>query len=364
MPAPLNWIDDLRRVCAEQSCVLVTLMIVSGSAPRESGSRMIVTKREILGSVGGGNLEFKAVAKARALLGRHGGGRQECELYGLGPALNQCCGGAVALHFEVVEQGRHAWLEQLGRHAGAHEPAVLVSAVDASDPVRLVVGSGPAAASELPVDVHEAARRVLRNISSTPAGEFTEIKSAGATWWIEPIRETSRPLLLFGAGHVGQAAARALAPLPFAVRWIDSRDDVFPESLPANIRAVRVDDPAAEVSRAPVGSIFVVMTHSHQLDEDICLEVLRRSDFSWLGLIGSATKRRRFVHRLEQRGVGPGALDRLVCPIGLAGIHGKQPATIALSLAAQLMTPGFASGHPEGNRDENQETTDQGFAEG
>jgi xanthine dehydrogenase accessory factor len=87
------------------------------------------------------------------------------------------------------------------------------------------------------------------------------------------------------------------------------------------------------------------MTHSHQLDEDICLQVLRRGDFSWLGLIGSATKRRRFVHRLEQRGAEPAALERLVCPIGLAGIRGKQPATIALSLAAQLMTSGFAGGH-------------------
>jgi len=349
MPAPVNWIDDLRRVCAGQPCVLVTLMIVSGSAPRESGSRMIVTEREILGSIGGGNLEFEAMEKARALLARHDGARQECKLYGLGPALNQCCGGAVALHFEMVGQGSHGWLEQLGERTGSDEPAVLVSAVDAAEPLRSVVGPEPGSGpvSEVPADVLDTARRMARNIASTAAGEFTGMKSAGTTWWIEPIRETSRPLLLFGAGHVGQAVARALAPLPFAVRWIDSRDDVFPESLPANIRAMRVDDPAAEVSRAPVGGIFVVMTHSHQLDEDICLEVLQRGDFSWLGLIGSATKRRRFVNRLEQRGVEPAALDRLVCPIGLAGIHGKQPATIALSLAAQLMTPGFAGGHPE-----------------
>ena len=327
--------------------MLVTLMIVSGSAPRESGSRMIVTEREIRGSIGGGNLEFEAIEKARALLARLDRASQECKLYGLGPALNQCCGGAVALHFEVVGQGSHDWLEQLGERTGAGEPAVLVSAVDAAEPLRSVVRPGPGPVSGVPADVLDTARSIARNIASTSSGEFTEMKSAGTTWWIEPIRETSRPLLLFGAGHVGQAVARALAPLPFAVRWVDSRDDVFPESLPANIRAVRVDDPPAEVSRAPVGSIFVVMTHSHQLDEDICLEVLRRGDFSWLGLIGSATKRRRFVHRLEQRGVEPVALDRLVCPIGLAGIHGKQPATIALSLAAQLMTPGFASGHTE-----------------
>ena len=89
------------------------------------------------------------------------------------------------------------------------------------------------------------------------------------------------------------------------------------------------------------------MTHSHALDEDICLEVLRRGDFAFLGLIGSATKRRCFVHRLQQRGADEAALERLVCPVGLAGIRGKQPATIALSLAAQLMTPGFGGGGSE-----------------
>ena len=97
------------------------------------------------------------------------------------------------------------------------------------------------------------------------------------------------------------------------------------------------DDPPAEVATAEAGSIFVVMTHSHQLDEEICLQILQRDDFAWLGLIGSETKRRRFVLRLGQRGIEPAHLERLVCSIGLCGIGGKEPATIALSLAAQLM---------------------------
>jgi len=91
------------------------------------------------------------------------------------------------------------------------------------------------------------------------------------------------------------------------------------------------------VEKAGAGCIFVVMSHSHTLDEEICHAILQRDDFRFLGLIGSATKRKRFVHRLRQRGIAKDQLERLVCPIGLAGIHGKQPATIALSLAAQLM---------------------------
>ena len=100
---------------------------------------------------------------------------------------------------------------------------------------------------------------------------------------------------------------------------------------------MQTHQPAAAVQAAPNGTVFVVMTHSHQLDEDICFEVLQRGDFAWLGLIGSATKRRRFEHRLQKRGIETSGVAQLVCPIGLDGIRGKQPATIALSLVAQLM---------------------------
>ena len=131
--------------------------------------------------------------------------------------------------------------------------------------------------------------------------------------------------------------ARMLEDLPFSVTWVDSRPGVFPPRPGPNITPVESEDALAEVGKAPPGGIFVVMTHSHQLDEDICFDVLSRGDFAWLGLIGSVTKRRRFVQRLAQRGIGESELSRLVCPIGLAGIRGKQPATIALSLVAQLM---------------------------
>ena len=78
------------------------------------------------------------------------------------------------------------------------------------------------------------------------------------------------------------------------------------------------------------------MTHDHALDEAICLAILSRGDFGFLGLIGSATKRARFVRRLRQAGVAPEHLDRLVCPIGITEISGKTPDMVALSVAAQL----------------------------
>ncbi len=159
----------------------------------------------------------------------------------------------------------------------------------------------------------------------------------GREYLLEHIGRERIPLALFGAGHVGSAVARVLEHLPFQVAWIDSREDRLIPDPGSGIERRHRPDPAGAVREFPPGTVYVVMTHSHEVDEDICHEVLRRGDFAWLGLIGSATKRRRFAQRLGQRGIGEDALERLVCPIGASGVTGKRPATIAVALAAQLL---------------------------
>jgi xanthine dehydrogenase accessory factor len=335
----MSWIADLHRLSGQrQACVLVTLNLISGSAPRESGSRMIVTAEGAFGSIGGGNLEFMASRHARNLLGESPDGYQEHELYGLGPALNQCCGGAVALLYEVFSGTVPAWLEPLHESLKRGEAAVLMSRVDLNRSSKAVFRSDGPSDAAVPEKVLAAAGNRLQRPDHDRKNQVEETKTGDSTWWVERLRAHRRPLMLFGAGHVGQEVARALTPLPFRVSWVDSRAGIFPAGLPGHVTAVNSDKPERLVAQAPPSCIFIVMTHSHQLDEDICFEVLQRKDFSWLGLIGSATKRRRFVHRLAQRGVSSSSLHSLVCPIGLSSIRGKQPATIALSLAAQLMT--------------------------
>lgn len=335
----MTWLDDLQLALSQdQDCVLVTLNVISGSSPRASGSRMIVTSSQIMGSIGGGNLEYQATQRARDLLEKQKNGHQEQELYGLGPALNQCCGGAVALLYEVIAQSRLPWLALLRERLSREQPSFLLSRADNGQSYKTVVCADMEADPELPENILAAALDDIRSPQKMPAGMLHEIKAGGETWWLESIRQRRRPVMLFGAGHVGQAVARALSPLPFRLSWVDSRPAIFPDRLPENVISINPDSPPKLVARAPPDSIFIVMTHSHQLDEDICFEVFRRKDFRWLGLIGSATKRRRFVHRLEQRGIDASRLQALVCPIGLSSIRGKQPATIALSLAAQLMT--------------------------
>ena len=162
-------------------------------------------------------------------------------------------------------------------------------------------------------------------------------RNAGWTLLLERLDVPVTPLYLFGAGHVGRALVSVLSGLPFKVTWVDGREGVFPEKLPANVTAHASPDPAELVRDAPPGACFLVLTHSHALDYEICREILRRDGFSFAGLIGSHTKAARFAHRLARDGIAAERVGRLVCPIGIAGIAAKQPEAIAVAVAAQLL---------------------------
>lgn len=253
-----DWIATLAGLAAAGTpAVLVTVVEVKGSAPREAGAKMVVTRESSQGTIGGGHLELKAIELARELLVAHAArpaGEETPILrsFALGPSLGQCCGGEATLLFEPV----------------------------------------------LPPPFHVA---------------------------------------VFGAGHVGKALVKLLADLPCRITWIDSRAEAFPAEMPANAAVEPTDAPEEEVAALPHESYVLVMTHSHALDLRIVERALRRPDFRYVGLIGSATKRARFVKRLALRGLAPEEIARLTCPIGIEGIAGKRPAEIAIAVAAQLL---------------------------
>ena len=254
---------------AEGAAALVSLVETKGSSPREAGAAMVVRPSGgFFGTIGGGAMEWRALAEAREALGQ-GRGASRRSVVALGPELAQCCGGRVEWRIE---------------------------AFDARDLERL----RPLAEAER---------------GSTPG----------------------RAVYLFGAGHVGRALALALAPLPFQLRWINSREAAFPAHWPGNATLVRSSDPPAELSAAPDGALVIVMTHSHPLDLAIVAAALRQDRFDYVGLIGSATKRARFSSQMRAAGLAEAALAKLVCPIGIAGIEGKEPPVIAASVAAQLL---------------------------
>lgn len=147
----------------------------------------------------------------------------------------------------------------------------------------------------------------------------------------------ARPvLLMFGAGHVGRALAYALAPLPLRLIWIDPRKQEFGD-VPAGVETRITDQWEPILSAAPAKAGVLVLTPSHTLDALIIEAALLRHDLSYVGLIGSATKRRRFEHSFRQLGMEEERLQSLICPIGERGIRDKRPEVIAALVAAEVV---------------------------
>jgi len=321
-----EWIDDLADVAARgEAAVVVTVAGIRGSAPREIGAKMIVTRSETIGTIGGGQLEYQC---AHVAVGMLQGERMALRSFPLGPALGQCCGGVVEILFEPVPDSMPAWLRDLAALHGQRQPAMLVTHVSQSSPAKFVVtaddlfGEGPA-------DAGIVAR--ARDMLARGAPACREVQDL-----FEPIVASDLNIAVFGAGHVGAAVVSMLSQLDCNIRWIDNRERIF-RKVPGNVRAVETGDPVLEVAAMPPGSYYLIMTHSHPLDFEICDRVLRRNDAGYCGLIGSLTKRRRFVKRFRQQGMSDASLERLTCPIGVEGISGKKPAEIAVSVAAEIL---------------------------
>ncbi|EZH78963.1 molybdenum cofactor sulfurylase [Ectopseudomonas composti] len=159
----------------------------------------------------------------------------------------------------------------------------------------------------------------------------------------EPMGQPQAQIAVFGAGHVGRALVPLLASLPCKVRWIDSRENEFPEHIPAGAQKVANDEVVDEVENMPPGSYYIVMTHNHQLDLELTAAILKRGDFAYYGLIGSKTKRVKFEHRLRERGFEEALMARMRCPMGLAEVKGKLPVEIAVSIAGEVIATYNAS---------------------
>ena len=177
-------------------------------------------------------------------------------------------------------------------------------------------------------------RRAVRDMMS---GTRPRAPVVIAGWYIEPLDPVRTPLFLYGAGHVGRAVVKALEGLAFEIYWVDTAANRYPDEIPRGVRRLIADNPAAVVRHAPPRAFHVVMTFSHAVDFEICRAVLVKGDFAYLGVIASKTKRARFVRRLRETGLSEAAVSRLHAPIGLAGLGGKNPPIIAVSLAADLL---------------------------
>ncbi len=323
-----EWIDELTDLAAAgERAVLVTVAGIRGSAPREIGAKMIVTATETIGTIGGGQLEFQSTRIAVEMLDDL---QTTLRSFPLGTSMGQCCGGVVEILFEPIADGMSSWLRDLAALHGQHEPTIIATRISRSNPAKLIVTASEifgADAKQADSSLVIEARRLL---ASDP------VTTRNVQELFEPVVASDLNIAVFGAGHVGSAVVGALAGLDCNIRWIDSRRKMFRE-VPTNVSAIEASDPALEVAAMPAKSFYLVMTHSHAMDFDICDRILRRRDTRYCGLIGSISKRRRFEKRYRQQGMSQSVIDQLICPIGVDGISGKKPAEIAVSAAAEIL---------------------------
>ncbi len=246
------------------------------------------------------------------------------------------------------------WISALADLQTQGEPCVLVTIIEELGSTPRNAGSKMVVSAErifdtiggghLEYKAMEIARQMLASRSQdTRLERFSLGASLGQccggvnVLLFEPMGQPQAQIAVFGAGHVGRALVPLLASLPCQVRWIDSREQEFPELIPSGVRQIVTEDPLDEIDTLPTGSYCIVMTHNHQLDLELSAAILKRGDFGYFGLIGSKTKRAKFEHRLRDRGFDGALLQRMRCPMGLSEVKGKLPIEIAISIAAEII---------------------------
>ena len=252
----MNWASACEFLKGQnKSFVLVTILQMKGSSPRDPGTKMVVSEDDIFDTIGGGKLEHIAIQLSRQLI-ESGKSSIQSEQYNLSKDLGQCCGGQVTVLYECMAKSQFE-------------------------------------------------------------------------------------IAVFGGGHVGRALAAILSTLPYKLSWIDSRAEVVSNinstASQSSIRIRLMENPDFEVARCPTNSLYLVMTHSHDLDFQLVEAILSRPDVAFCGLIGSQSKAASFRSRLKRKAFSQEEITRLTCPIGMVGISGKSPAEIAVSVAAQIL---------------------------
>jgi xanthine dehydrogenase accessory factor len=326
-----HWLNALATLTTP--AILVTVAQVAGSGPRAAGAKMLVTLEQSFDTIGGGHLEMRAIEIAREMLGMPAGtlaNERHLQRFSLGPSLGQCCGGAVHLAFERIAQQNLEYINQLHQRWRNKQESWRFIPLQTLTSTTLLDGTGER------ISGPNLSSHLISQMDASVACQLIA-DEAGQSWLIDACMPYKPHLMLFGAGHVGAAIVRALADLPCQITWVDEREDLFPTNLAAKVEIEATDTPEALITNAPAGVSFLVLTHSHALDQHLTEHILRRNDFAWFGLIGSKTKRMLFEHRLRDRGITEQQLKKMVCPIGIPGIQGKEPAVIAASVAAQLL---------------------------
>ena len=282
----------------------VLILKTFGSAPRDEGTTMLIWDSGQFGTIGGGELEYQVTQLAKKIIIDNKGSR--IKKFSLGPDMGQCCGGAVELLIEILD-----------------ETKVKFISVDDGFFAR------PVFKNEKSLNV-QALIKSYRNKSVPIKTSFKD------GWLFEPVTKEKELIWIYGAGHVGTAIANILSKLSqFSVTCIDTSQDRYPDNFPKTVEKLITKNPAQIVQYAPSETHHLILTYSHALDLEICHQLLQHN-FATAGLIGSKTKWARFKKRLNELNYTFEQINRIICPIGEPSF-GKSPYEIAIGVASMLL---------------------------
>ena len=291
--------------------VMVFVVKHYGSTPRNKGSWIYVRPDQLLGTLGGGEVERVVEAAAHDMLAGRRSWSRVYEKFMLGPDMGQCCGGGMEVVFEPIDNTSVTWLTDAENCIQQNQAGFVVMAWNKPD--------------QAPV-VNKA--EILDNLDEADGIH------------IQSLIDERPSVVIYGAGHVARAFASIAAQLPIRLTIVDERQnelDLVP--IAPNIYPVFMEYPPTHAAQLDSRAAAVlVMTYSHALDYRLCIALLKNEALNFVGLIGSKSKGARFRRRFDiDDGLSVDQIARLVSPIGQGNVRGKEPGLIALASLNEIM---------------------------
>jgi xanthine dehydrogenase accessory factor len=350
-----SWLKHLRTAIAlNNGFVLITIIATKGSTPCSHGDKIVYTDNEVIfGSIGGGNLEYKALSTAKEMLNLNDNSNQLIK-YPLGATLGQCCGGYVKVLFESFVgnysslKGEDSWVEKVSRYYIESEDFILATSIDNDkdsklDKQKFLLKQNDFYSSsedkQLSNFVKDHSLKLLQNSQCSTLIEFENESGSGSTICLEKVVFSELlPVAIFGAGHISRALMPILINLPIKLFWIDDRQEQF-DKFQGDTSQIKIicDDMVEITSDLPDNVYCLVITYSHQIDFEVCEKMIIQNNFSYLGMIGSSIKGNKFRDRFKQKNYSEEVINKFTCPIGEKHKFLKSPTAIAVTIAMDLM---------------------------
>ena len=356
-----SWLKPVKTASAlNNGFVLLTIISTKGSTPCSNGDKIVFSGAEsVFGSIGGGNLEFKALSFAEELLSLNSNGTY-LKKYPLGASLGQCCGGYVNVMFEsfIQSDATNSWIETVSNLLQDNEDFIVATIVDSNSEIefsskKFVYLDGNLSPNiddkKITSLITKSAKDLLLLSDSPTIVQFENQSGALTEVCFEKVLTSEvQPVVIFGAGHISRALMPILINLPIKIYWVDDRAEQF-DKYQGDTSQIDIicDDFVQSIPDLPDSSYCLVITYSHQIDFEICEKMITQNNFSYLGMIGSEIKGKKFRDRFHQKNFSEEVINKFICPIGDKQKFLKSPAAIAVTIAMDLINFIEHKRHPE-----------------